>query len=99
MDAGSPLFDTLSLTKVVFPDILQLMNIDDYRRRYHELTGNTWSTAGTLKTADYETSFPKIYLEAKQLLRKQLAKENKAKMEKAASKEASPFVSLYCRER
>jgi uncharacterized protein YbaP (TraB family) len=90
----SPLFDTLSLTKVIFPDILQLMNIDDYRNDVMNLLV-TMVDSGYLKAADYETSFPKIYLEAKQLLKKQLAKENKAKMEKAARKDAAPAISLY----
>jgi hypothetical protein len=88
----APLFDTLSLTKVIFPDILQLMNIDDYRNDIMNLLV-TMVDSGYLKAADYETSFPKIYLEAKQLLKKQLAKENKANMEKAARKEAP--VSIY----
>jgi hypothetical protein len=90
----SPLFDTLALTKVVFPDILQLMNIDDYRNDVMNLLV-TMVDSGYLKATDYETSFPKIYLEAKQLLKKQLAKENKAKMEKAARKDAAPSISLY----
>ena len=87
-----PLFDTLSLTKVIFPDILQLMNIDDYRNDVMNLLV-TMVDSGYLKAADYETSFPKIYLEAKQLLKKQLAKESKAKMEKAARKDAP--ASIY----
>jgi uncharacterized protein YbaP (TraB family) len=88
-----PLFDTLSLAKVIFPDILQLMNIDDYRADVMNLLV-TMVDSGYLKAEEYEASFPKIYLEAKQLLKKQLAKENKANMEKAARKEA-PVVSLY----
>lgn len=88
------LFDTLSLTKAIFPDILQLMNIDDYRTEIMNLLV-TMVDSGYLKAADYETSFPKIYLEAKQLLKKQLAKENKIKMEKAARKDAAPGISLY----
>ncbi|WP_205513682.1 TraB/GumN family protein [Longitalea arenae] len=90
----SPLFDTLALTKHIFPDILQLMNIDDYRNDIMNLLV-TMVDSGYLKAADYESSFPKIYLEAKQLLKKQLAKENKANMEKAARKEAGPSVSFY----
>ncbi|OQP56184.1 TraB/GumN family protein [Niastella populi] len=90
----SPLFDTLSLTRVVFPDILQLMDIDDYRNEVRNLLV-TMVDSGYLKTADYETSFPKIYLEAKQLLKKQLAKENKAKLEKAARRDASPTMSIF----
>src|SRR5687768_9861063 len=70
------------------------MNIDDYRNDIMNLLV-TMVDSGYLKATDYETSFPKIYLEAKQLLKKQLAKENKAKMEKAARKDASPTVSLY----
>jgi hypothetical protein len=89
----SPLFDTLSLTKVVFPEILQLMNIEDYRTDIMNLL-ETMVDSGYLKAADYETSFPKIYLEAKQLLKKQLARESKAKMEIAVRKE-SPGVSFY----
>lgn len=89
----APLFDTLSLSKVIFPDILQLMNIDDYRNDVMNLLV-TMVDSGYLKAEDYETSFPKIYLEAKQLLKKQLAKENKANMEKAARKEA-PVASMY----
>jgi uncharacterized protein YbaP (TraB family) len=87
----SPLFDTLSLTRVIFPDILQLMNIDDYRNDVMNLLV-TMVDSGYLKAADYETSFPKIYLEAKQLLKKQLAKENKIKMEKAVRKDAPASI-------
>lgn len=76
------LYDTLSLTKTIFPDILQLMNIDDYRNDMMNLLV-TMVDSGYLQAADYESYFPKIYLEARQLLKKQLAKENKWKLEKA----------------
>jgi uncharacterized protein YbaP (TraB family) len=92
----TPLFDTLSLTKELFPDILQLMNIDDYEDDVMNLL-ETMVDSGYLKAADYETSFPKLYLEAKQLLKKQLAKENKTKMEIAIRKE-SPVVSPYAND-
>ena len=88
----SPLFDTLALTKVIFPDILQLMNIEDYRSDIMGLLV-TMVDSGYLHAADYESYFPKIYLEGKQLLKKQVAKENKVKMERAARKDAP--VSLY----
>jgi uncharacterized protein YbaP (TraB family) len=88
----APLYDTLSLTKVLFPDILQLVNIDDYRNDIMNLLV-TMVDSGYLQAADYETYYPKIYLEAKQLLKKQMAKENKVKMEKAARKDTP--ASLY----
>jgi hypothetical protein len=68
------------------------MNIEDYRTDVMNLL-ETMVDSGYLKAADYETSFPKLYLEARQLLKKQLARESKVKMEKAARKE-SPGVSF-----
>jgi hypothetical protein len=86
------LYDSLSLTKLIFPDILQLMNIDDYRNDVMNLLV-TMVDSGYLKAADYETYFPKIYLEARQQLKKQLAKENKLKMDMAGRKNepATPY--------
>jgi hypothetical protein len=68
------------------------MNIDDYRNDIMNLLV-TMVDSGYLHAADYEAYFPKIYLEGKQLLKKQIAKENKIKMEKAARKDA-PTNSL-----
>jgi Uncharacterized protein conserved in bacteria len=85
------LYDTLPLTKQIFPDILQLMNIDDYRNDVMNLLV-TMVDSGHLHAADYEPYFPKIYLEARQQLKKQLAKENKIKMEMVGRKDA-PAIS------
>lgn len=79
-------YDTLSLTKVIFPDILQLMNVDDYEddimRLLHRMVDSNM-----LKASDYETYFSKIYLDARQTLKKQIAGENNTKMERAARKD------------
>jgi hypothetical protein len=87
--AGTPwrdLYDTLSLAKTIFPEFLQLMHVDDYRDPVlHLLVAMVDS--GYLQAKDYETYFSKIYVDGRQLLKKQLAREDKEKMEKAAAKD------------
>lgn len=82
----SDLYDSLKLTKKIFPDILQLMNIDDYKRNVLNLL-TVMVDSGQLKAADYETYFSKLYLDGKQLLKKQTATEEKKNIEKASSKD------------
>ncbi len=79
----SELYDTLSLTKAIFPDFLQLMTIDDYKEDVMDLL-TTMVDSGYLKAADYENYFSKIYLDAKQMLKKQIAKEEKNKLERVS---------------
>jgi uncharacterized protein YbaP (TraB family) len=79
------LYDTLALTKNIYPDFLQLLNIDDYKNQVIHLT-KTMIDSGYLKAKDYETYFTKFYLDAKQLLKKQVAKEENEKIEKESLK-------------
>jgi hypothetical protein len=65
----SDLYDTLSLAKVIFPDFLQLLNVDDYRADVLNLL-EVMTDSGYMKSPDYETYFQKIYIDAKQLLKK-----------------------------
>jgi uncharacterized protein YbaP (TraB family) len=80
------LYDTLSLAKSIFPDFLQLMHVDDYREDVLELLV-AMVDSGYLQAKDYETYFSKIYVDGRQLLKKQLAREDKEKMDKAAAKD------------
>ena len=82
----SELYDTLSLSRNIFPDFLQLMTIDDYKQDVMDLL-TQMVDSGHLKAADYEIYFSKIYLDAKQMLKKQIAKEEKSKLERANQKE------------
>jgi uncharacterized protein YbaP (TraB family) len=88
-----PLYDTLSLSKVIFPDILQLMNVDDYESEIMDLL-KTMVDSGFLKAADYEPYFSKLYLDAKQTLKKQVARQDKEKMDRAARKDRMSSVML-----
>lgn len=81
----SELYDTLALTKNIFPDFLQLMNIEDYRDEVMGLLV-TMVDSGYLKATDYETFFSKFYLDAKQALKKQVAKEENDNIEKESRK-------------
>ncbi|MDF2189728.1 TraB/GumN family protein [Paraflavitalea sp. CAU 1676] len=91
------LFDSLALTKTIMPDLLQLMHIDDYEWKIMTLM-NTMIDSGYLKAADYETYFSKIYLDGKQLLKKQMAGEDKLKIERAGKKDTrSPILTFTYR--
>jgi uncharacterized protein YbaP (TraB family) len=80
-DSWAPLYDSLSLTKTIFPDILQLLNIDDYKQQVMRLLSQM-VTKGFLRASDYEPYFGKFYLEGKRKLKKQVAADEKQKMEK-----------------
>jgi len=85
-DEWYPLYDTLALTKTLFPDLLQLATVDDYKNKVIDLL-TALVDSGFLKAADYESSYSKFYLDSKQLLKKQVAKEEKANIQKASNKD------------
>ena len=71
----SDLYDTLELTKTIFPDFLQMMNLDEYKSNVISLM-TALVDSGLLKAPDYESYFNKIYMDARQILKKQIAKED-----------------------
>lgn len=77
--------DTLALAKMFFPDVLQLMSIDDYKSEVTSLL-RTMVDSGYLKAADYKNYFSNIYFDAKiELKRQQSADVRQA--EKESNKE------------
>lgn len=82
----SPLYDTLGLTKTIFPDLLQLVNVDDYKEEMMKLL-QRMVDSGQLKGSEYESYFSKLYLEGKQLLKKQVAYESQTDIERAVQKQ------------
>ncbi|HEU4472348.1 MAG TPA: TraB/GumN family protein [Flavisolibacter sp.] len=88
----SQLYDSLELTKQILPELLPLMEIDDYRPELLNIL-TTLVDSGLVAAKDYEAHFSKIYLDARQLLKKQLAAEEQLEMEKLArSKERPQYV-------
>jgi hypothetical protein len=95
-----PLYDTLSLAKVIFPDILQLINLDDYKGNVMELL-TTMVDSGYVSSKDYEFYFSKFYVEAKQELKKERARESQkaiAKAEKANKADSDDEITAFSRK-
>lgn len=77
--------DSLGLLKTLFPDILQLTNLEDYKDKVTNLLVKLVDS-NKLAAADYETYFSKILFDARIALKKQLLKEEK-KVQDELSKE------------
>ena len=72
------LYDSAQLTKTLFPEFLALLTLDDYKPKMMDLLSNLVDS-GYIKAADYQDYYNKIWLEAKQELRKQnIAEKTKA---------------------
>ena len=69
-------FDTLALSKNLFPQILQLSTLNDYKSNITDLLVELVDS-GYVKASDYESFFPGIYIDAKVAWKKQQAAEEK----------------------
>lgn len=76
--------DTLQLAKTLFPEILQLTSLDDYKEPVMDLMIKLVDS-GYLKAQDYESWFSKIFFDAKIALKKQKGNDEK-KMEAESKK-------------
>ena len=69
-------FDSLALSASLFPQLLQLSTLDDYRNNIIDLLV-ALVDSGYVKAADYAEFFPGIYIDAKVAWKKQQAAEEK----------------------
>lgn len=69
-------YDSLKLSAGLFPQLLQLSTLNDYKENITGLLV-TLVDSGYIKAADYENYFSGIYIDGKVALRKQQAKEEK----------------------
>jgi hypothetical protein len=83
--AWADLYDTLELTKTIFPEFLQMMNLDEYKEKVIRLM-TVMVDSGFLKASDYESYFNKIFMDARQILKKQIAKEDEHNIDVATRK-------------
>lgn len=90
------LYDSLKLTRTILPDMLPLLNLDDYESNIMELLGRMIDS-NLVQPKDYETYFSKFLIEAKQEMKKQAIAEKKKAIEKAeeSKTEKKPSASLY----
>lgn len=76
------LYDSLKLTRTIFPDLLPLVNLDDYKYTIMQLLARM-ADKKLVSAKDYEIYFSKFLLEAKQELKKQVIAEKRRAISKA----------------
>lgn len=76
------LYDSLALTKMILPDLLPLLNLDDYKGSMMQLLSAMVDSSLVDRKA-YDIYFSKFLIEAKQELKKQAITEKQKAIEKA----------------
>jgi uncharacterized protein YbaP (TraB family) len=76
------LSDSLKLTRTILPDLLPLLNLEDYKSSIMKLLGQMVDS-NLVYPVDYEMYFSKFLIEAKQELKKQAIAEKKRAIQKA----------------
>lgn len=76
------LSDSVQLTAGIYKNLLPLINLEEYEEPLMQLTA-TLLDSSLIKAKDYEAYLPKLLIEAKQLLKKQVIAEKSKAIEKA----------------
>ena len=85
-DFWDELYDSLRLTRSILPEMLPLLNLDDYKSRMMKLLAQMIDS-NLVKAQDYEPYYTKFFIEAKQEFRKQVIKEKRKLIEIAKDEE------------
>lgn len=91
MDNGrffDELNDSLPLTRQILPDLLPLLNLDDYKAPVMQLLGRLVDS-GLVKPDDYAAYYARFYLEARQELKRQAISEKQKAIEKAEKEKSA----------
>ena len=90
------LSDSLKLTKTILPDLLPLLNLEDYKSAMMKLLGQMVDS-NLVQPKEYEMYFSKFMIEAKQELKKQSIAEKKKSIQKAedSKNDKKPSYSSY----
>ncbi|HNU15175.1 MAG TPA: TraB/GumN family protein [Chitinophagaceae bacterium] len=91
------LSDSLQLTKTILPELLPLLNLDDYKSSIMEILGKM-ADSSIVQPKDYEVYFSKFILEAKQELKKQSIAEKKKAIKLAEESKTDEKPSYYYRD-
>ncbi|MDP4244310.1 MAG: TraB/GumN family protein [Bacteroidota bacterium] len=78
--------DSLALARDLFPELLQLAVVDDYKDNIRSLL-STLVDSGYLKASDYESSFSQLYFDAKIQWKKQEGRDEKKLQKKDGDKD------------
>jgi uncharacterized protein YbaP (TraB family) len=79
------LYDSIRLTRSILPDMLPLINVDDYKWKMMALLGRMIDS-NLIVASDYETYFNKFFIEAKQEYKKQVIAEKQKLIKQASEK-------------
>lgn len=89
------LSDSLQLTHTILPELLPLLNLNDYKEAIMNLLGQMVDS-DLVSPKDYEMYFSKFLIEAKQELKKQKVAEKKKEIQKAEQiRDQDKMSSLY----
>lgn len=84
--------DTLKLSRELFPEVLQLLSVDDYKSEVMQLLV-TMVDSNIMSANDYADYFTRIWFDAKVQLKKQQTRDERI-MEKESMKEKEENASL-----
>ncbi len=90
------LHDSLQLTRTILPDLLPLLNLDDYKENMMQLLGRM-ADSNLVTAKDYEPYYSKFLMEAKQAMRKQEIAEKAKAIEEAEEKKKQKKETPYTR--
>ena len=82
-DFWDELYDSVQLTRTILPDILPLVNLDDYKWKTMRLLGRMVDS-NLVQPADYDSYLSKFLIEAKQEFRKQIINEKRKLIQEAS---------------
>lgn len=91
------LSDSLQLTKTILPELLPLLNLDDYKSSIMEIL-RKMADSSIVQPKDYEAYFSKFILEAKQELKKQSVAEKKKAIKLAEESKTDEKPPYYYRD-
>jgi uncharacterized protein YbaP (TraB family) len=82
--------DSLSLARCLFPDLLQLAAVDDYKDNVRSLLA-TLVDSGYLHAADYKSYFSQLYFDAKIRWKKQEGRDEQKWQKKEGDKDENTY--------
>ncbi|MBC7536746.1 MAG: TraB/GumN family protein [Ferruginibacter sp.] len=86
--------DSLQLTAGLFPELLRLGSLDDYKEKVFDLFANLVDS-GLVKPKNYKSVFPNIYVDAKIALKKQLSRDEKKMRTESKTNDNEEPARLY----
>jgi len=90
----SSIEDSLDLARQLFPELLQLLPVNDFKDRVQSLLV-TLVDSNRVSASDYESYFTKIYFDGKIEMKKQLAKDERAMQRENSKKEEDDELNSY----